>query len=191
LADGGFTNIGGQARSNFARLTNDTAALPNLAATQHAVSWTRGGSSVQFTRVTFESSTDYVNYTPLGNGTAAGNNWTLGGLNLPIGENIYIRARGWPRGGFSNGSEGVIESVRNAFLAPLQLTAAASRNIHGSAGAFDINLPLAGGLGVECRSSGGAHTLVFTFTNNVASGNAPSLSEPAVFPAAPSWRTTR
>ena len=62
LAGGFFTSIGGQTRSLFARLTNDTAALQNLAVTQTTVTWTRGGSSPQFTRVTFEYSTDNVNY---------------------------------------------------------------------------------------------------------------------------------
>ena len=56
--------------------------------------------------------------------------------------------------------------------APLQTTSAVSRLTHGTAGTFDISLPLAGEPGVECRSSGGAHTLVFTFTNGVVSGNA-------------------
>ena len=117
LAGGNFTSIGGQTRSLFARLTNDTAALQNLAVTQTTITWTRGGSSPQFTRVTFEYSTDNVNYTPLGNGTAAGSNWTLTGLNLPTGQNIYIRARGYYRSGYQNGSESITESVRNAFLA--------------------------------------------------------------------------
>ena len=97
-------------------MSNDTAALQNLAVTQTTITWTRGGSSPQFTRVTFESSTDNVNYTPLGNGTAAGSNWTLTGLNLPTGQNIYIRARGYYRSGYQNGSESITESVRNAFL---------------------------------------------------------------------------
>src|SRR5438552_4738645 len=66
LAGGAFTSIGGQTRSLFARLTNDTAALQNLAVTQSTITWSRGGSSSQFTRVTFEYSTDTVNYTPLG-----------------------------------------------------------------------------------------------------------------------------
>ena len=65
-------SIGGQTRSLFARLTNDTVALQDLAVTQTTITWTRGGSSPQFARVTFESSTDNVNYTPLGNGTASG-----------------------------------------------------------------------------------------------------------------------
>ena len=116
LAGGMFSSIGGQTRSLFARLTNDTAALQNLAVTQTTITWTRGGSSPQFTRVTFEYSTDNVNYTPLGNGTATGSNWTLTGLNFPTGQNIYIRARGYYRSGFCNGSESITESVRNAFL---------------------------------------------------------------------------
>ena len=54
---------------------------------------------------------------------------------------------------------------------PPHLISAASRKIHGST-AFDINLPLTGTAGVECRSSAGFHTLVFTFTNDVVSGAA-------------------
>ena len=54
----------------------------------------------------------------------------------------------------------------------LQLTRAVSRKTHGPAGTFDIDLPLTGAPGVECRSSGGNHTLVFTFSNNLLSGNA-------------------
>jgi hypothetical protein len=53
-----------------------------------------------------------------------------------------------------------------------RLTIAVSRKTHGAAGTFDIPLPLSGEPGVECRSTGGAHTLVFTFSNNVVSGNA-------------------
>ena len=117
LAGGTFTSIGGQPRSRFARLSNDTAALQDLAVTQTTITWTRGGSSPQFTRVTFEYSTDNLNYTPLGNGTAAGSNWILTGLSLPTGQNFYIRARGYYRSGYQNGSESITESVRYAFLA--------------------------------------------------------------------------
>ena len=57
---------------------------------------------------------------------------------------------------------------------PLQLTAAVSRKTHGPAGNLDINLPLTGQPGVECRTGGanGDHTLVFTCNNNLVSGNA-------------------
>ncbi|HWW02287.1 MAG TPA: hypothetical protein VNZ64_21480 [Candidatus Acidoferrum sp.] len=112
----GTGSIGGQTRNRFARLINDTVAQQNLAVTQTTVTWTRGGSSPQFSRVTFEDSIDNVNYNFLGNGTAAGSNWTLTGLNLSIGQNFYIRARGYYRGGSLNGSESIAESVRNVFL---------------------------------------------------------------------------
>ena len=114
----GTNSIGGQARNFFARLSNDTAALQDLAVTRTTITWTRGGSSPQFTRVSFESSTDNMSFAPLGNGTAAGSNWILTGLNLPIRHNLYIRAHGYRPSGDQNGSESVAESVRNAFLTP-------------------------------------------------------------------------
>ncbi len=118
LAGGLFNSIGGQTRLSFARLTNDSAALQNLAGTQTTITWTLGGASPRFAHVTLESSIDGVTFTPRGNGTAAGSNWTLTGLNLPTGQNIYIRARGYYRSGDLNGSECIRESVRNAFLPP-------------------------------------------------------------------------
>jgi hypothetical protein len=46
-----------------------------------------------------------------------------------------------------------------------------SRKTHGSAGTFDINVPLSGSLGIECRSGGanGDFSLVFNFANPLAS----------------------
>jgi hypothetical protein len=116
LVGGPFGSIGGEPRDGFARLSNDTAALQSLAATQTTITWARGGSSPQLTRVTFESSADGVNYTLLGHGTAAGNNWVLTGLSLPIEQNFYVRARGCYRSGYRNGSESIAESVRNVYI---------------------------------------------------------------------------
>jgi hypothetical protein len=99
-------------------LSNDTAALQNLAVTQATVTWTLGGSSAQFSRVTFESSTNKVNYTVLGSGTVTGSDWTLTGLNLPTGQSLYLRARGYYRGGQYTGSESIAECVRSTFLPP-------------------------------------------------------------------------
>jgi uncharacterized delta-60 repeat protein len=115
LAGGDFTNLGGQSRNLIARLSNDTAALQNLAATQNTITWTGQGSSPQFSSVTFESSTDNLNYTSLGNGSPSGSNWTLTGLNLATGSNIYIRARGYYSSGF-DGSESISETVHDVFL---------------------------------------------------------------------------
>lgn len=99
-----------------ARLTNDIAAGQNLAVTKSNVTWTLTGASPQVSRVIFEYSPDNVNYTVLGNGTFAGNSWTLGGLSLPIEQNFYVRARGFYRGGIQDGSGSIMESVRNAFI---------------------------------------------------------------------------
>jgi len=56
----------------------------------------------------------------------------------------------------------------------LSVVSAVSRKTHGAAGDFDVDLPLSGEPGVECRTGGanGSHTIVVTFTNNIASGNA-------------------
>ena len=55
------------------------------------------------------------------------------------------------------------------------LTMAVSRKTHGGAGAFDINLPLSGTNGVECRTGGGTndYTIVATFAGNVTVTGSP------------------
>ena len=57
---------------------------------------------------------------------------------------------------------------------PFALTGAVSRKTHGSSGTFDIPVALTTPSSVECRTGGatGEHTLVFTFSGNVASGTA-------------------
>ena len=119
LAGGLFDTIGQSVRFDFARLTNDTAALQNLAMTQSTITWTRGGSSPQFSRTTFEYSNDNVNFTPLGKGAPSGSGWALSGLNLPIGRNFVIRARGFYHSGNSNGSESVLGFRKNKVISAL------------------------------------------------------------------------
>ncbi len=116
LAGGQYDTIGAQIHRSFARLSNDTAALQNLAVTQTTVTWVRGGSSRRFARVIFEYSPDNVTYTSLGNGTAEGSSWILTDLSFPTETNFYIRARGIHNSGDGSGS--ITESVRNVFLRP-------------------------------------------------------------------------
>ena len=124
LAGGLFTSIGGEPRTAFARLSNDTAALQELIVTQTTVTWTRAGSSPQFTSVFFSYSTDNLNYTPLGQGFIydnSGGNWLWFNPYVPpfpADQNIYIQARGYYRGGYFNSSECITDSVRNVFLLP-------------------------------------------------------------------------
>src|SRR5205085_12662170 len=51
---------------------------------------------------------------------------------------------------------------------------AVSRKLHTGVGTFDVPLPLTGAAGIESRigATPGNHTLVFTFSNGVASGTA-------------------
>jgi Astacin (Peptidase family M12A)/Divergent InlB B-repeat domain len=53
-----------------------------------------------------------------------------------------------------------------------------SRMTHGSAGTFDVNLPLTGTRGVECRSGGanGNYTMVFQFANSLTSVGGASVT---------------
>lgn len=61
-------------------------------------------------------------------------------------------------------------------LPPL-VSVASSKN-HRSAGAIEIPLPLAGTLGIECRSGGanGDHTIIFTFANPLTSVGGASVT---------------
>lgn len=50
-----------------------------------------------------------------------------------------------------------------------QLTGVVSRKTHGASGAFDIDLPVTGSPGIECRNAGGNYTLVFSFGGDISS----------------------
>jgi hypothetical protein len=96
-------------------------------------------------------------------GTARSYNWqTPPGTGFASGVRVMVIAKDWR---FQSTSD---DGTRR----PLALVNAVSRKTHGSVGTFDINLPLSGEPGVECRSGGGNYTQVFTFTNNVVSGSA-------------------
>ncbi|MDQ6764479.1 MAG: dockerin type I domain-containing protein [Verrucomicrobiota bacterium] len=55
---------------------------------------------------------------------------------------------------------------------------AVSRKTHGNAGSFDLNLPLTGTPGIECRSGGasGDYTIVLTFLANVSVSGIPQAA---------------
>jgi hypothetical protein len=58
---------------------------------------------------------------------------------------------------------------------------AVSRKTHGTVGTFDVDLPLTGQPGIECRTGGpsGNHKIVFTFPVNVTVGSATCGGNPA------------
>ena len=55
---------------------------------------------------------------------------------------------------------------------PPVLVSAVSRMPHGSAGNFDVTLPLTGGSGIECRSVANGMTVIATFDQPVTGGTA-------------------
>jgi hypothetical protein len=61
---------------------------------------------------------------------------------------------------------------------PVPLQGVVSSKVHGSAGTFDIDLPLVGARAVECRSSGdtGDYTMIFTFVNDLLSVGGASVT---------------
>jgi hypothetical protein len=72
---------------------------------------------------------------------------------------------------------------------PVQLNAVVSRKVHGTAGTFDIDLPLTGSPGIECRSPGNTgdgsadYKLVFVFPDPLTSVG--SVSSTATGPTQP------
>jgi hypothetical protein len=73
-------------------------------------------------------------------------------------------------------SPSVFQTLTEHFpaISPLIPTSVVSRKTHGTAGTFDINLPLVGTPGVECRSGGASndYQLVLTFPAAVTLNNA-------------------
>jgi Dockerin type I domain len=75
---------------------------------------------------------------------------------------------------YNNNNNGSFnQTLIEEFTIPVQLFSVVSEFTHGSAGTFDINLPLTGTPGIECRSSSalgdGNYQMIFTFSNPLTS----------------------
>ena len=146
----GNTGMPGTNVNGIARRPSD--GLIAIANNQPSVWPYTGGVS------TFDGKT-WTHYTPQNSPLI---HWQIEAVEFDANGNLWA----------SDGSEGVVQIMIGNAPQALDFVSAVSRKTHGSAGTFDVDLPLSGTPGVECRSSGGDHTLVFTFTNNVVSGNA-------------------
>jgi hypothetical protein len=103
--------------------------------------------------------------------TAESNCWMVGGNLIDNGRCGPSCAPSW---------ETLAENYTTN-LPSVPISKIVSTKIHGSAGSFDIDLPLSGSVGVECRSGGtqNAYTLLFTFTNPLASVNSMAITSGA------------
>ena len=118
------------------------------------------------------------------------------GANRPIGNPLYNVAA------FSGGRNNVVADVytegdsTRSFdftlgnITTTPLLSVVSRKVHGTAGTFDINLPLTGPRGVECRNPGSTgdagvdYKLIFSFAGAVTSCGTASTGTVSSGPAA-------
>lgn len=112
-----------------------------------------------------------------GNSAASANYSQIGSLGL--------------LGGLSTAPSGT--QIRAGYVAQVnsdavQALSAVSRKTHGSAGTFDVNLPLTGLPGVECRAagSGASYQVVVTFASPVSLSGASVMSRDGLAGAATS-----
>jgi uncharacterized delta-60 repeat protein len=114
-SSGGFRNIG--------RLTTNDLTAQLIFAGPTSIVWLNFGVGPEVARVTFESSTDGVNFTFLGAGvptlgrsiTAA---WHLDGLSLPLSQRLFLRVRSFFQTGQETGSSSIVEVVNHTLFCP-------------------------------------------------------------------------
>jgi uncharacterized delta-60 repeat protein len=106
LVGGLFGTLGGQPRQFYTRVLNTAPAVQSLTINTRGteITWARSGACPEIVRVTFEISTDGLNYTLLGRGKRIQGGWKRSHLKLPKNRSLLIRARGYYAGS-------VVESV--------------------------------------------------------------------------------
>jgi uncharacterized delta-60 repeat protein len=181
LVGGGFSTLGGQSRTNIGRLNNTAPATQSLTFDGSTLTWTRGGTSPEVWRTTFEYSPDGASWTNLGGGSripglpaGQAGGWQLTGLALPT--NTTFRARGYAVGGLGNASSWFVETVLRPPLAISDL-------LYSANGQFGFRAGGAAGQVVVIEASTNLRTWTPLQTNTL--GAAPlSFSDPqtALFP---------
>src|SRR5439155_5542547 len=171
-AGGQFTLIGGQPRNNLAALNVSDGTATNF---NPAPNGSDFGSSVFALAVSGSTiyagggftfiggqPRDYMAGLNTADGTATNFNPkadnSVHALSVATDGKLYV-------GGFFKGFDlGPQQGFAIFSPPPVPLTAVVSRKVHGSAGTFDVDLPLSGAHGIECRSGGANndYTLVFT-----------------------------
>jgi len=96
LVGGYFTQLAGAARTYIGRLNNTDVATQSLAFDGSNLTWVCGGTSPDFSRATFEASTNGVDSFSVGTPVRISGGWQVTGLTLPT--NSTIRARGFIAG---------------------------------------------------------------------------------------------
>ena len=161
LVAGDFSELAGESRTNFGRLINTEPATQRLSFDGSTLTWSRGGTSPEVWRTTFEYSPDGSSWTSLGAGNRIAGGWQLTGLGLPT--NTTFRARGYATGGFGNGSTWFVESR-------LQTALAISSVFHAANGQFGFNVSGPVGQVVVIEASPDVRTWVLLQTTTLGAG---------------------
>jgi uncharacterized delta-60 repeat protein len=123
---GGFETLGGQGgRKSIGRLTNTDLTFQRIFVHPlgTALAWSNLFASPEVARVTFESSTDGINFTSLGTASppppqSASAAWILNGLSLPLSQRLFLRGRGFYQTGQVTGSSSILEVPEDTLLCP-------------------------------------------------------------------------
>ena len=115
--------------------------------------------------------------TPRSSAVTSSSNHSLADLTstVPSAATVYADLKLTGSGSSFKGSDHypVVGDYNVVAPTPPTPTQVVSRKLHSSV-PFDVNMPLTGSSGIECRTGGasGNHTLVITFTDTVVNGNA-------------------
>ena len=107
VVGGAFTTLGGQPRNRIGRLNNTLPATESLNSDGSTITWLRGGTGPEVSRVTFETSTNGTDWISLGAGARILGGWQAAGLSLPA--KATLRARGFCPSGRYDGSGSIVE----------------------------------------------------------------------------------
>ena len=124
--------------------------------------WVLGGG-----RTAPNPATEVDIYNPVCGTWSRGTDFVTPRRNFPADTDGNSRV--WLGGGYT--TDGLTpQNTMEIFALPAALSAV-SRKLHNGV-PFDVNLPLTGPVGVECRNSGGTHTIIVTFATSVTVGGA-------------------
>ena len=146
VVGGSFSTLGGQSRGYLGRLSNTAPATQGFLRDGATLTWQRGGTSPEVTRVTFETSppegTGWVN---AGAGVRVSGGWQCEGGDLPA--NTSVRARGFVTGGYCNGSSWFVETV----FSPPHLTGTPRLVVTNVGALIALTAPVEGATPIGCR----------------------------------------
>jgi uncharacterized delta-60 repeat protein len=115
MIGGNFSTVQGQPRKALVRLSLPDAALQSLDLQDTTVIWNRSGTGPELASppILFAAA-DCANYTVIGAMTRVAGGWQRGGVSTPYGWSC-LRVQGRTSSGQSNGSQGLVESVRRVW----------------------------------------------------------------------------